>query len=40
VTIRDATATASVALFLSLLTVGTDFVVDVNMHESPWSQME
>lgn len=39
VTIRDAMATASVALFLSLIALGVDFVVDVHLHESPWAEI-
>lgn len=39
VTIRDGMATASVALFVSLVTLGVDFVVDVHLHESPWAEI-
>jgi hypothetical protein len=39
VTVRDALATASVSLFLSLATMAVDFVVDVHLHESPWSEI-
>jgi hypothetical protein len=39
VTIRDGLAAASVALFVSLITLGVDFVVDVHLHESPWSEI-
>jgi hypothetical protein len=39
VTVRDATAAASVALFLSLGALATDFVVDVHLHESPWAEI-
>ncbi len=39
VTIRDAAAAASVSLFLSLLALGVDFIVDVHLHESPWSEI-
>ncbi len=40
VTTRDAMAAASVSLFLSLLTLGVDFIVDVHLHESPWSEIK
>lgn len=40
VTIRDAMAAASVSLFVSLLALGVDFVVDVHLHESPWSEIK
>ncbi len=39
VTIRDAMATASVSLLLSLGTLAVDFVVDVHLHESPWAEI-
>ncbi|MGE5361029.1 MAG: hypothetical protein ACM3NQ_18580 [Bacteroidales bacterium] len=39
VTIRDATGAVSVSLFLSLLVLAIDFVVDVHLHESPWSKI-
>ncbi len=39
VTVRDAMATVSVALFLSLCTLGIDFVVDVHLHDSPWAEI-
>ncbi len=39
VTIRDGMAAGSVALFVSLLVHGVDFVVDVNTHDSPWSEV-
>jgi len=39
VTIRDAMAVVSVSLFLSLLALGVDFVVDVHLHESPWAEI-
>jgi hypothetical protein len=40
ITVRDATAVASVSLFLSLAALGADFVVDVHLHESPWSEIQ
>jgi hypothetical protein len=39
VTIRDAMAAASVSLFLSLLALGVDFIVDVHLHASPWAEI-
>jgi hypothetical protein len=39
VTVRDGMAIASVSLFLSMVVLGVDFVVDVHMHESPWSEI-
>lgn len=39
ITIRDATGAASVSLFLALLVLAVDFVVDVHLHESPWSEI-
>jgi len=39
VTIRDGMAAASVSLFLSLSALGVDFVIDVHLHESPWSEI-
>ncbi len=39
VTIRDAMAVASVSLFLSIVALGVDFVVDVHLHESPWAEI-
>ncbi len=39
VTIRDATAAVSVGLFLALVTLGVDFVVDVHLHESPLAEI-
>ncbi len=38
-TIRDATAAASVALFLAIAVLAVDFIVDVHIHESPWSEI-
>ncbi len=38
--IRDAAAAGSVAIFLSLAILAVDFVVDVHMHESPWSEIQ
>lgn len=40
VTIRDATACSSVSLFLSIAILAVDFVVDVHLHESPWSEIQ
>jgi hypothetical protein len=39
VTIRDGMAAGSVALFMALVVLGVDFVVDVNTHNSPWSEI-
>ena len=39
VTIRDAAACSSVSLFLSIAILAVDFVVDVHLHESPWSEI-
>jgi len=39
VTIRDGMAAGSVSLFLSLLALGIDFIVDVHLHESPWAEI-
>lgn len=39
VTIREAMAAASVSLFLSLGVLAVDFVIDVHLHESPWSEI-
>lgn len=39
VTIRDGSAIASVSLFLSLGVLAVDFVLDVHLHESPWSEI-
>ncbi len=38
-TVRDATGAASVSLFLGLGVLALDFVVDVHLHESPWSEI-
>ncbi len=38
-TVREATAAASVSLFLSIAILAVDFVVDVHLHESPWSEI-
>ncbi len=38
-TVRDATGTASVSLFLALGVLALDFVVDVHLHENPWSEI-
>jgi hypothetical protein len=40
VTLRDAAACASVSLFLSIGILAVDFVVDVHLHESPWSEIK
>lgn len=39
ITIRDAMATVSVSLFMSLGVLGADFVIDVHLHESPWAEI-
>ena len=39
VTVRDGMATASVSLCLSLLVVGVDFIVDMHLRDSPWSDI-
>lgn len=39
VTVRDASAVASVSLFTSIAVLAVDFVVDVHLHQSPWSEI-
>jgi hypothetical protein len=40
VTLRDATAAASVSLLLALAVLAVDFLVDVHVHESPWAEIK
>ena len=39
VTIRDAMAVSSVSLFLTLLVLGIDFLVNAHLQESPWAEI-
>jgi hypothetical protein len=39
VTAREATAAGSVSMLLALGIAGVDFIVDVHLHENPWSEI-
>jgi hypothetical protein len=39
VTMREAAAAISVSLFMSLLILGADFVIDVHLHDRPWDEV-